>query len=55
MGKGEQIARYRNTLVNVDDFVIAELSDLFMGLWDNAQPNLVRYNPALSICLTDCR
>ena len=38
MGKGEQIARYRSTLVNVDDFVIAELSDLFMGIWDNSQP-----------------
>lgn len=45
MGKGEQIARYRNTLVNVDDFVIAELSDLFMGIWDVGAPRTNhRYN-----------
>lgn len=43
MGKGEQIARYRNTLINVDDFVIAELSDLFMGLWDAGQPRTRHY------------
>ena len=45
MSKGEQIARYRNTLVNVDDFVIAELSDLFMGIWSVGAPNTRhRYN-----------
>lgn len=43
VGKGEQIARYRNTLVNVDDFVIAELSELFMGVWDGGQPRTRHY------------
>lgn len=39
MAKSDMIARYRNTLVNVDDFVIAELSDLFMGIWDTDAPH----------------
>lgn len=43
MGKGEQIARYRNTLVNVDDFVIAELAEMFMGVWDGGQPRTRHY------------
>ena len=43
MGKGEQIARYRGTLVNVDDFVITELSDLFIGIWDAGQPRTRHY------------
>lgn len=29
------IAQYRSTLINVDDLVISELSDLFMPIWNN--------------------
>lgn len=32
--KARAIAEYRSTLLNVDDLVIRELSDLFMGIWD---------------------
>lgn len=37
--KARAIADYRGTLLNVDDLVIAELSDLFMGLWDTDMPH----------------
>lgn len=37
--KARAIADYRATLLNVDDLVIAELSDLFLGLWDDDSPH----------------
>jgi len=37
--KARAIADYRGTLLNVDDLVIAELSDLFLGLWDDDSPH----------------
>ena len=37
--KARAIADYRGTLLNVDDLVIAELSELFMGLWDTDMPH----------------
>lgn len=36
--KARAIADYRSTLLNVDDLVISELSDLFMGMWDDDSP-----------------
>lgn len=37
--KARAIADYRGTLLNVDDLVIAELGDLFLGLWDDDSPH----------------
>lgn len=37
--KARAIADYRGTLLNVDDLVITELSDLFLGLWDDDSPH----------------
>ena len=37
--KARAIADYRSTLLNVDDLVIAELSDLFLGVWDSDDPH----------------
>lgn len=37
--KARAIADYRGTLLNVDDLVVAELSDLFLGLWDDDSPH----------------
>lgn len=37
--KARAIADYRGTLLNVDDLVIAELEDLFLGLWDGDSPH----------------
>lgn len=36
--KARAIADYRSTLLNVDDLVISELSDLFLGIWDDDSP-----------------
>ncbi len=36
--KAQMIAQYRGTLVNVDNFVIEELRDLFLGVWDVDRP-----------------
>jgi hypothetical protein len=33
--KSMMIAQYRSSLINVDDLIIAELSDLFMPIWNN--------------------
>lgn len=37
--KARAIADYRGTLLNVDELIIAELSDLFLGLWDGDSPH----------------
>lgn len=37
--KFAMIAQYRSSLINVDDLVISELSDLFMGVWANDVPS----------------
>lgn len=37
--KARAIADYRGTLLNVDDLIIAELADLFMGIWDSDYPH----------------
>ena len=37
--KARAIADYRGTLINVDDLVVAELGDLFLGLWDDDSPH----------------
>lgn len=34
----ELVARYRDTIINVDDMLVNSLSDLFMGVWSNNQP-----------------
>jgi hypothetical protein len=36
--KAQMIAQYRQTLINVDNFVIEELRDLFLGIWDLDHP-----------------
>jgi hypothetical protein len=36
--KAQMIAQYRQTLINVDNFVIEELRDLFLGVWDLDHP-----------------
>ena len=36
--KAQMIAQYRGTLINVDNFVIEELRDLFLGVWDVDRP-----------------
>lgn len=36
--KAQMIAQYRQTLINVDNFIIEELRDLFLGVWDLDHP-----------------
>ncbi len=36
--KAQMIAQYRQTLINVDNFVIEELRELFLGIWDIDHP-----------------
>ena len=36
--KAQMIAQYRQTLINVDNFIIEELRDLFLGIWDLDHP-----------------
>lgn len=36
--KSQMIAQYRQTLINVDNFIIEELRDLFLGVWDLDHP-----------------
>ena len=41
--KAQMIAQYRSTLINVDNFIIEELRELFLGVWDVDRP--LTYNP----------
>ena len=42
-GRAQMIAAYRQSLVNVDDFIVMELKDLFLSVWDIDKP--LTYNP----------
>ena len=42
-GKSQMIAAYRQSLINVDDFIITELRELFLSTWDIDRP--LTYNP----------